>query len=68
VTLAPGIASANLRVLTDVSPGNDALSAFFLGRRPRLALEGDGTVLNASDFAAAAWLLILRLIGTQANG
>jgi hypothetical protein len=30
---------------------------------PRLALEGDENVLNASDFAAAAWLLILRLIG-----
>jgi hypothetical protein len=29
---------------------------------PRLALEGDG-VLNASDFAAAAWVRILRLIG-----
>jgi hypothetical protein len=49
--LARGMASANLRVLTDVS------------RRPRLALEGDGNVLNASDFAVAAWLLILRLIG-----
>ena len=29
----------------------------------RLSLEGDGNVLNASDFAVAAWLLILRLIG-----
>jgi hypothetical protein len=47
-------------VLTDVSPAT-TLSRQTTG--PRLALEGDGNVLNASDFAAAAWLLILRLIG-----
>jgi hypothetical protein len=61
-TLAPVSASAIFERAHGRFPGNDALSTF-TSRRTRLALDGDGNVLNASDFAAAAWLLILRLIG-----